>query len=124
MKILNSLEEWIISLMLLAMTGLTFLQVVMRYVFNSGFTWALELTTVFFAIVNAVKLIPYAALGQLSTANLRISAMLILPAVIGVWLGLKLLRILPQALFYKLITWALLLVSLRLIWTGGRALAG
>ncbi len=81
-------------------------------------------TTVFFAIVNAVKLIPYAALGQLSTANLRISAMLILPAVIGVWLGLKLLRILPQALFYKLITWALLLVSLRLIWTGGRALAG
>ena len=81
-------------------------------------------TTVCFAIVNAVKLIPYAALGQLSTANLRISAMLILPAVIGVWLGLKLLRILPQALFYKLITWALLLVSLRLIWTGGRALAG
>ncbi|GAB2540122.1 MULTISPECIES: TRAP transporter small permease [unclassified Simplicispira] len=51
MKILNSLEEWIISLMLLAMTGLTFLQVVMRYVFNSGFTWALELTTVFFAIM-------------------------------------------------------------------------
>ena len=51
MKILNRLEEWIISLMLLAMTGLTFLQVVMRYVFNSGFTWALELTTVFFAIL-------------------------------------------------------------------------
>lgn len=51
MKILNRLEEWIICLMLLAMTGLTFLQVVMRYVFNSGFTWALELTTVFFAIM-------------------------------------------------------------------------
>ena len=51
MKILNHLEEWIISLMLLAMTGLTFLQVVMRYVFNSGFTWALELTTVFFAVM-------------------------------------------------------------------------
>lgn len=81
-------------------------------------------TTVFFAIVNAVKLIPYAALGQLSPANLRISAMLILPAVFGVWLGLKLLRILPQDLFYKLITWALLLVSLRLIWSGGRALVG
>ena len=51
MKILDRLEEWIISLMLLAMTGLTFLQVVMRYVFNSGFTWALELTTVFFAVM-------------------------------------------------------------------------
>ncbi|MDD2882597.1 MAG: TRAP transporter small permease [Rhodoferax sp.] len=51
MKILDHLEEWIIGLMLAAMTGLTFLQVVMRYVFNSGFSWALELTTVFFAFM-------------------------------------------------------------------------
>lgn len=51
MKILDRLEEWIISLMLLAMTGLTFLQVVMRYVFNSGLSWAMELTTVFFAVM-------------------------------------------------------------------------
>lgn len=51
MKILDHLEEWIIGLMLAAMTALTFLQVVMRYVFNSGFSWALELTTVFFAFM-------------------------------------------------------------------------
>ncbi len=51
MKILDHLEEWIIGLMLAAMTGLTFLQVVMRYAFNSGFSWALELTTVFFALM-------------------------------------------------------------------------
>ncbi len=51
MKFLDYLEEWIISLMLLAMTGLTFYQVVLRYVFNSGLSWALELTTVFFAII-------------------------------------------------------------------------
>lgn len=51
MKFLDHLEEWIIGLMLAAMTGLTFLQVVMRYVFNSGFSWALELTTVFFAFM-------------------------------------------------------------------------
>jgi C4-dicarboxylate transporter DctQ subunit len=51
MKILDHLEEWIIALMLAAMTSLTFLQVVMRYVFNSGFSWALELTTVFFAFM-------------------------------------------------------------------------
>jgi C4-dicarboxylate transporter DctQ subunit len=37
--------------MLAAMTALTFLQVVMRYVFNSGFSWALELTTVFFSFM-------------------------------------------------------------------------
>lgn len=51
MKIMDHLEEWIIGLMLAAMTALTFLQVVMRYVFNSGFSWALELTTVFFAFM-------------------------------------------------------------------------
>lgn len=49
MKILDRLEEWIISLMLLAMTGLAFMQVVRRYVFNAGFSWTLELTMVFFA---------------------------------------------------------------------------
>jgi C4-dicarboxylate transporter DctQ subunit len=51
MRWLDRLEEWIVMLMLAAMTGLTFLQVVLRYVFNSGFTWALELTTVFFAVM-------------------------------------------------------------------------
>jgi C4-dicarboxylate transporter, DctQ subunit len=49
MKILDRLEEWIVITMLSAMTILTFVQVVLRYVFNSGFTWALEMTTIFFA---------------------------------------------------------------------------
>lgn len=51
MKILNALEEWIMSLMLLIITFLTFIQVVRRYVFNDGFSWALELTSVCFAIM-------------------------------------------------------------------------
>ena len=49
MRILDRFEEWIVTTMLAAMTLLTFSQVVMRYVFNAGWTWALELTTVFFA---------------------------------------------------------------------------
>lgn len=49
MKILDRLEEWIVIVMLAAMTLLTFIQVVLRYIFNSGFTWALEMTTIFFA---------------------------------------------------------------------------
>ncbi len=81
-------------------------------------------TTVFFAIVNALKLVPYAFLGQLNAANLRISALLFLPAAIGVLLGLKLIRIMPQALFYRFITWGLMLVSLRLIWSGVASLTG
>jgi C4-dicarboxylate transporter DctQ subunit len=42
-------EEWLIALLLAAMTVITFVQVVARYVFNYSFTSALELTTVLFA---------------------------------------------------------------------------
>lgn len=75
-------------------------------------------TTWFFAVVNWVKLIPYAALGQLSPANLKAAAILTPVALVSVWIGLRLVRIIPQALFYRLITWGLLAVSLRLIWQG------
>ena len=51
MKYLHYLDEWLIAILLAAMTLLTFSQVVMRYVFNSGFTWAVELTTVLFAFM-------------------------------------------------------------------------
>jgi len=49
MKYINRLDEWVIAILLAAMTLLTFSQVVMRYVFNSGFTWAVEFTTILFA---------------------------------------------------------------------------
>ena len=78
-------------------------------------------TTWFFAVANWVKLVPYWALGQLSLANLKVAAMLTPVALLSVWIGLRLVRIIPQALFYRLITWGLLLVSVRLVW---QALAG
>lgn len=49
MQFFKKLDEWLIALLLAAMTLLTFVQVVMRYVFNSGFTWAVELTGILFA---------------------------------------------------------------------------
>jgi C4-dicarboxylate transporter DctQ subunit len=51
LKIFDRIEELIVIVMLALMTLLTFLQVVMRYGFNSGFTWAVELTTIFFAVM-------------------------------------------------------------------------
>ncbi|MEJ2654963.1 MAG: TRAP transporter small permease [Acidihalobacter sp.] len=39
---LHRLEEGLIAFLLAAMTVLTFVQVVLRYVFNSGFIWQLE----------------------------------------------------------------------------------
>lgn len=43
-RIINKLEESIITLLLVAMTLLVFLDVVMRFIFNSGFMWTQELT--------------------------------------------------------------------------------
>ena len=44
----DKLEEGVIAFILAAMTLLTFVQVVLRYVFNSGLFWALEATTYMF----------------------------------------------------------------------------
>lgn len=72
--------------------------------------------TVYFAVVNAVKLIPYAALGQLNTATLGQAAAMIPVAASGVAAGVWLVRRLPERAFYLFITWALLAVSAKLIW--------
>lgn len=48
-KIINTVEELAIALLLAAMTLVTFVQVVLRYLFNAGFVWAQELTIFLFA---------------------------------------------------------------------------
>jgi len=48
-KLVNTLEESAIGVLLAAMVIVTFTQVVARYGFNSGAVWALELTTYLFA---------------------------------------------------------------------------
>lgn len=75
-------------------------------------------STVLFAYVNAVKLIPYWALGTLRLSDLKVAAVLIVPAALAVFAGVWLVRVLPERLFFRLVTWALLAVSLRLLWEG------
>ncbi len=79
-------------------------------------------STIAFAIINAVKLIPYYALGQLNLENLKMAAVLSFPAVIAVFAGVRLVEVMPEKLFFRLVTWALLLISLKLIWDGARGL--
>ena len=74
--------------------------------------------TIAFAYINAVKLIPYYALGQLSVANLQVAAFLAVPASLAVFAGVRLVKIIPEKLFFQLITWALLAISIKLIWDG------
>jgi uncharacterized membrane protein YfcA len=80
-------------------------------------------STIAFAIINAVKLIPYWALGQFSSENLHVAVLLMPVAAVAVFIGVRLVRVLPEALFFKLVTWALLLVSAKLIWDGAQGMA-
>ena len=74
--------------------------------------------TILFAYVNAIKLIPYYALGQFSMENLKVAAMLMPVAALAVFGGARLVRIIPEKLFFQIITWALLAISIKLIWDG------
>lgn len=72
-------------------------------------------TTILMAIVNLAKLGPYWALGQLSPGNLHMAAILCVPAVVSVFLGSRLVAHISPKLFRDIITWMLLLVSIRLL---------
>ena len=64
-------------------------------------------STIAFAVINAAKLLPYWHLGQLNAGNLKVAAMLFLPATLAVFAGVRLVRWLPERLFFRLVTWAL-----------------
>ncbi len=73
---------------------------------------------VFFAAINASKWLPYAWLGLLDTRNLLASAVLLPLAPVGVWLGVRAVRIIPPRLFYGLFEIGMLLTGLKLLWDG------
>ena len=73
-------------------------------------------STILFAWMNLIKLPPYIQLGQVNLSSLKDAAILAVPAIIGVLVGVRVVKILPEKLFYQLATWALLLVSLKLLW--------
>lgn len=72
--------------------------------------------TIFFAIVNALKLLPYWQLGQLSFANLELAALASPFAIGAVFAGVWLTRRINDRWFFRVVYAALLLVSLRLVW--------
>lgn len=72
-------------------------------------------TTILFALINVLKLIPYWALGQLSAANLRSAGYLVVPALAGTLLGVRLVRVLPQSSYFVIVQVLLFCVSIRLM---------
>ncbi|MDB5539759.1 MAG: sulfite exporter TauE/SafE family protein [Devosia sp.] len=75
-------------------------------------------TAFFFAIVNTAKLVPYFFLGQLNVANLTHAAILAPLAVVGVMVGVWLVRRISVKRFYQLTYWLVFLLSLKLIYDG------
>ena len=78
-------------------------------------------TTIYFAVINFAKLLPYGFLGLLDTSNPATSLALLPAAPVGYWLGLKLLKHLPRAPFNLVIAVAMLLTGLKLLadaWSG------
>lgn len=73
---------------------------------------------VYFAVINAAKLLPYYTLGQLSVANVQLSFMLLPVAALGVMLGIYLVRRISAGLFYHIAYVVIFLLSLKLIWDG------
>jgi len=75
-------------------------------------------TVVFFTIVNYVKLVPYAWLGQLGSSNLLAAAVLLPLAPLGMLAGFWLHRRVPEALFYKVTYLLLFVTGLKLVYDG------
>ena len=57
-------------------------------------------------------------LNQMTLVTLKVSLYLMLPAAIAVFIGVKIIKIIPENVFFKIVTWALLLISLKLIFDG------
>jgi uncharacterized membrane protein YfcA len=75
-------------------------------------------STITFAVVNAVKLIPYWSLGQLNPSNLTTSVTLFPVAIAATFVGARLVRMIPDGPFYRMVEIGLLLVSCKLLWDG------
>ena len=80
-------------------------------------------TVIFFALINAVKLVPYFWLGLFDSRNLLTSLALAPLAPAGILLGVWLMRRLSQEIFYRVAYAMLVLVGTKLLWDGARALA-
>ncbi len=79
-------------------------------------------TVVIFAAANFVKLLPYAMLGQFSTAHLAASAVLLPLGPVATWFGTRLVRVISVATFYRLSYAALFVIALMLLWDGAASL--
>ena len=73
---------------------------------------------ILFAVINLMKLLPYALIGQFTGLNLVTSLVLAPLAPLGVWLGIWLHGRIDQTLFYRLCYAFVAITGLKLIYDG------
>ena len=81
------------------------------------FTFTATMAVLFF-FVNMAKWLPYAYLGLLDWRGLGTALMLLPFAPIGVWMGLRVARVIQPKLFYRLVHLGLFLTGCKLVWDG------
>lgn len=75
-------------------------------------------SVVFFAVINAIKVVPYAALGLFDQATL-VSGLIMLPVVlVSVWAGAMIIRRMSAEVFYPFTYTMVSLVGIKLIYDG------
>lgn len=75
-------------------------------------------STWFFAVVNAVKLLPYFALGQFDATNLAASAVLMPIAPVAILAGVMIVKRMDREVFYPFMYAMVLVVGAKLTWDG------
>lgn len=81
-------------------------------------------SVIFFAVVNAVKLVPYFALGQFDATNLEASLFLVPFAPLATLAGAWVIKRMRPAIFYPFMYAMIFVVSINLIWAGTSEIAG
>ena len=78
-------------------------------------------SVIFFAVMNAVKLVPYFALGELDTTNLSASFVLMPVAFVATLAGVFIVKRMKPELFYSFTYVTVGLVAVKLLWDGAVA---
>ena len=73
-------------------------------------------SVILFAVVNAVKVVPYFLLGQFDATNLAISAVLLPVSIPATFLGIWLVKVLNVTVFYRAVYVLIFVVGIYLIW--------
>ena len=75
-------------------------------------------SVIMFAVVNAVKLVPYFLLGQFDVTNLETSAVLLPVSIPATFLGIWLVKVIDAAVFYRAVYVLIFVVGVYLVWEG------